>query len=252
MTQGAAGRLDFLGRAVTGPELLAGAGPLGGGLAAALPAGARVLLFLPNTPSWVGGLLAVLGAGLQPQLVDPRRPLDELAAQLAAEPPALIVTLDIAAVLDKLLRLLPGLPEVEVRVARFAPQLPFPRNLLFPLLRGGGLANLPDAPRFARLERLQGPAPDPAAAWSGPLLLPGGPVAQAPLAAEAGLLTTQAAPGERWLLAAPLASRNGLSALFAALAGEVTLLLSPRLDARSLDKLERQSAATRRIEAEAA
>jgi acyl-CoA synthetase (AMP-forming)/AMP-acid ligase II len=239
---------------VAGARLLEVAGLLAGGLAAlgpsaSAPSGRPVLLFLPNTPTWPMSLLAVLAAGRQPLLVDPRASRADLEPLIAEAAPDLAITLDIGAVLDKLMRLLPAVPEMQVRVARFAPELPFPRNLLFPLLRGGGLANLPQDPRFARLEGLQGAAPDPDAAWSGPLLTQAGPLAQASVLADADALQAQAG-GEtepRWLLGAPLATAEGLAALFAALTAPATLLLSPRLDGRSLDKLARQGRPTRRL-----
>ena len=223
-------------------------GPLAGGLAQALPAGAQVLLFLPNTPGWARAFFAVLAAGLQPILVDPRQSMDDLEARLVTSRPALIVTLDIGTVLDKLLRLLPLFPQVQVRIARFAAELPFPRNLLFPLLRGGGLANVPDDPRFARIEALEAVPPDLSDAWQGPLIMPQGKVSQSDLAADIALLKAQATADDRWLLAAPLASRAGLTALFAALDAGSTLLLNPRLDPPSLEKLARQGRVTRRIE----
>lgn len=243
-------------------QLLPAAGALGAGLARAAPTGRPVLLFLPNTPTFALTILATLGAGRQPLPVDPRAPLDELAEILEAHRPALAIALDIGAVLDKLMRLLAAVPagvadDMAVRVARFAPELPFPRNLLFPLLRGGGLANLPDDPRFARLEALAGaagqaaePAPDPASAWGGALLCGGRAVGQVELAADAALATAQAragGPAPRWLLTASLAEPRALAALFGALAAPATLLLSPRLDAKSLDKLAKQSGATRRV-----
>lgn len=206
-----------------------------------------MLLFLPNTLGWARALLAVLAAGLQPVLVDPRQSLDDLRTNLVASDPALIVTLDIGTVLDKLLRLLPLFPHAEVRIARFAAELPFPRNLLFPLLRGGGLANLPDDPRFKRIETLEATPPGSSDAWQGPLIMPQGEVTQSDLAADIALLRAQATKEDRWLLTAPLASQAGLTALFAALEASSTLLLSPRLDRRSLDKLERQGRVTRRI-----
>jgi acyl-CoA synthetase (AMP-forming)/AMP-acid ligase II len=242
-----AGNLDFLGRPHSGAALLAAAGRLAGGLAAQDTGQGPVLLFLPNTPTWPVALLGVLGAGRQPLLVDPRAPLDDLTDALQAAPPALAVTLDIGAVLDKLMRLLPALPGTQVRVARFAPELPFPRNLLFPLLRGGGLANLPDDPRFARLEALAGDVPDPPQAWAGPILTPAGPLAQERLAEAVAAEAARATPDERWSIAAPLADPAALAGLLGGLAGGARVLLSPRLDAKSLAKLDAQAAATRRI-----
>ena len=208
-------------------------------------------MFLPNLPLWPRLLFAVLAAGRQPLLVDPRSPPEELEALLTVQQPALIVTIDIGRVLDKLLHLLPLVPQAQVRVARFAAELPFPRNLLFPLLRGGGLASLPDDPRFARLDDgiVTAPSafPDPDLIWSGPLTLPGGETSQTDLAADSADLKAQARAGQRWLLGVPLASRTGLVALIAALEAGQTLVTTPRLDQRSLDKLERQGRIDRRF-----
>lgn len=211
-----------------------------------------MLLFLPNTPLWPRLLFAVLAAGRQPLLVDPRSPLEELEALLTARPPSLIVTIDIGRVLDKLLRLLPLVPQAEVRVARFAAELPFPRNLLFPLLRGGGLANLPNDPRFSRLDEGVAVAPagwsEASLIWSGALTLPSGEISQEDLAADSAQLKAKIKAKERWLLAAPFASQAGLTCLLTALETGQTLVVTPRLDQASLDKLERNGRIDRRID----
>lgn len=255
LLEAARGGLDFLGRRSDAAALRRESEALAAGLAAqALRPGEAVGLFLPNTPTLLVALFACLRAGLRPLLLDPREEEARLAERLRGCPPRLLLTQNPAPLFDKLLRLLPFCPaDSRVVVGRFTDLLPFPRNLLAPLLRGGGLATLPPDPRFlpyrALLAASSLPAPrliEPPTLEPGPLELPAGAMPQAELLRRiAGAVPT---PGRRWLVAAPLAEAETLARVLRGLHEGAELLLSPRLDAAALDKLARQAAVAGRID----
>lgn len=246
----ARGGLDFLGRrsdaaALRGESAALAAGLVGQGLRP----GEAVGLFLPNTPTLLAALFACVRVGLRPLLLDPREGEALLAARLRDCPPRLLLTQNPAPLFDKALRLLPDCPdETRVVVGRFTDLLPFPRNLLAPLLRGGGLATLPPDPRFLSYRSLlvAGPPP-PVAAEPPPLELPDGPLPLPELLRRVAGVEPPPAPGRRWLVAAPLAEAATLAAVLRGLHAGAELLLSPRLDAAALGKLERQTAVDGRI-----
>lgn len=250
----ARGGIDFLGRRSDAAALRRESEALAAGLAVqGLGPGAAVGLFLPNTPTLLVGLFACVRAGLRPLLLDPRDEEAVLAGRLRDCAPRLILTQNPAPLFDKLLRLLPACPDdSRVAVGRFTDLLPFPRNLLLPLLRGGGLAALPPDPRFLPYRALLGAAastpPEDADRVPPPLELPGGPLPLPELLRRVSEAEPAAAPGRRWLVAAPLAREETLAAVLRALHDGAELLLSPRLDTPALDKLSRQAGVAGRIE----
>jgi non-ribosomal peptide synthetase component F len=235
----------FLGRVTQSGELAARAGALAAGLQSREEPTRRIAIFMPNCPAALVALAAGLTAGGKVLLLDPRA---DTEAAISRFRPELIVTLDLAALLDRVLKTLPACPKAEVAVGRFADLLPFPRNLLLPLLRGGGLANLPPDPRFFRLSDFERGAASEPARRSGEIFLPS---SETPLdAAELSRLSAKilpARPGERWLLAGPLSNPAALAATYAGLARGAEVVLSPRLDEASLDALSRRVRIGRRV-----
>jgi len=137
-----------------------------------------------------------------------------------------------------------------VVVERFTDLLPFPRNLLAPLLRGGGIATLPPDPRFMRYGDFIRAAVDARS----PERAPPGPLELADEVVEPDALLKKVmgaaapAPGrERWLIAASLAEIDVLAQALRALHAGADLVLSPRLDRRTLDKVARQAGTVREI-----
>lgn len=241
----AQGAVRFLGRVTQSGELAARAGKLAASLQSREEPARRVAIFMPNCPAALVALAAGLAAGGKVLLLDPRA---EAEAAISRFRPQLIVTLDLAALLDRVLKTLPACPKAEVAVGRFADLLPFPRNLLLPLLRGGGLANLPPDPRFFRLSESREGAASNSAWGSGEIFQA---FSEIPLdAAELSRLSAKippALPGERWLLGAPLSDPAALAATYAGLAGGAEVVLSPRLDEASLDALRRRTRIDRRV-----
>lgn len=243
----ARGRIDFLGRRSDAATLLQESRALAAGLSSAgLSPGERVAVFLPNVPTLLVALFACAQAGLRALLLDPREDDAVLVERLVASSPSLLLTQNPAPLFDKSLRLLPACPpNMPVVVGRFTDLLPFPRNLLAPLLRGGGLATLPPEPRFRAYADLcaGGTARVPVKSTDPPAVeLSEGTLEAADLLrplSESG--KAKPWPEERLLVAASLTHGKALScALYAFYEGS-ELLLSPRLDEASLERLAKQA-----------
>ncbi len=192
------------------------------GLAEERPIG----ILLPNLPGAVVALLAVWLAGGRAALVDPRRAMAQLHDWAETEQPAALVTLDLASVFERARALAEvGAPHQEtcrLIVMPMASQLGLWKRLITPLLRGGGTAKRPEGLELVAWQSLLrqggGPLPHPAADIPAPEPWP-----------------EQA----RALLACPLAEPAALKALVAAWCGAGQIILTPRLDERSLAKVRK-------------
>lgn len=224
--------LRFLERRWSRAAAHAEAVALAAGLAdAGLRPGEPLGLLLPNLPAAAIALLAAWHGGFVAAPVDPRRPPAELARWQARALPVVLATLDLATVYERARPLFERPPLRFVLLARIGDQLSWPKRWLSPWLRAGGVVTAAADPRLRPWPALLGAA-QPAADLAGEapaLLLPDGER----LTRDA--LVALARPGEAGcrLLALPLADPAALAALLSA--GE--LVLSPRLDARSLAKV---------------
>ncbi|MGQ9365572.1 long-chain-fatty-acid--CoA ligase [Azospirillum sp. ST 5-10] len=140
--------LDFLGRRSTYAEVGAlvdraakGFQQLGVGK------GVRVGLFLPNTPYFVIAFYGVLKAGGTVVNVNPLYAERELVQLIADSGVDLMVTLDLAVLHDKLMRLPDGAGPKRIVVCPMAGILPFPKSWLFPLVKRKERARVPDDAR---------------------------------------------------------------------------------------------------------
>lgn len=233
-------RLEFLGRRWSGTALMSEAERAAAGLRAlGLAGGERLGILLPNLPVAAVALLAAWQAGLEAAPADPRQPPDALRAWQGRVRPAAIVTLDLATVFERARPLLDGAGPRHVFVARMATQLSPLKRLLSPWLRAGGTVRPPFDARTLAWDSLAGPLPPPAVPYAAAaLLLPDGTSLSRD---EVAGLAAAPAVG-RLLLARPLATRTAIAALLASLAGDGTLVLSPRLDPRSLAKVAKAAA----------
>ena len=219
--------LEFLGRRITRRQLLDERDRLLTILRAA-PLG-PVLLYMPNTPAAVAAILASLEAGRTLEILDPRQPEENLIARLAMNPPALVFTMDLAVLLERLqVNLIPGTPVV---VARMTDPLGAVQRAIFPLLPGAGLARVPEIESYIDLRETPFPkAPAPPQAGEGDLLFNG------------RRTSLQAVtPMDPWLMNTPLADPDALDQLFANLAAGAVTVLSPRLDEKSLTRVAKQA-----------
>ena len=221
--------LEFLGQRITRRQLLAERARLMVLLAAAPPG--PVLLYMPNTPAAVAAIMACLSSGRSLEILDPRQPEENLVARLAMNPPALVFTMDLAILLERLqANLVPG---VQVVVARMTDPMGPVQRALFPLLPGAGLTRVPEIEGYIDLrevlhpkdEQLLAPSPQP-----GELSFNGRHTA-----------LQRVTPMDPWLMDTPLADPDAVDQLFANLAAGAVTVLSPRLDEKSLTRVAKQA-----------
>lgn len=116
--------------------------------------GSRVGLFLPNCPYYVIAYFAVLKAGATVVNFNPLYAEREVAQQIEDSGTEVMVTLDLAQLYDKLARMLGETGLKRIVVCRMAGVLPFPKNLLFPLVKRREVARIPRDDRHIRFEDL--------------------------------------------------------------------------------------------------
>jgi long-chain acyl-CoA synthetase len=131
----------FLGKTLTYRDI----GELVEGTAAGLQAlgvrhGTKVGLFMPNCPPFIVYYFAILKAGGTVVNYNPLYSLGELAFQVRDSDTALMVTLDLKALFDKIDALMRAGTLERAIVASFASLLPGAKSMLFKLLRGRELA----------------------------------------------------------------------------------------------------------------
>jgi len=198
---------------------------------AALPGDAErpVGLLLPNLPAAVTALVACWRAGRTAAPVDGRRAMEDLHAWSGAMAPSAIVTLDLASVFERARALAAVRSDCTLIVVPMASQLSLAKRLISPWLRGGGFAKRPDDVCVVQWSDLDGPPPSVAGTVRA-RLESGSWEPSAPLSWPEGRLG---------LLSCPLADAAALEALVAAWCDGGRLVLSPRLDRRSLDKVRK-------------
>lgn len=136
--------LDFLDRRLSYREVAWQVDCMAAGLQRiGLGRGHRVGLFLPNSPAFVIAYYAVLKAGATVVNFNPLYAPRELIHQVEDSGVEAMVTLDLRVLYDKVAAVL-GRGRLErVIVSRLADWLPFPRNLLFPVLKYHERAHIP-------------------------------------------------------------------------------------------------------------
>jgi long-chain acyl-CoA synthetase len=106
--------------------------------------GTKVGLFLPNCPYFVICFFAVLKAGGTVVSYNPLYAEREIAHQIEDSETDLMVTLDLALLLPKLEPMLERTRLKAIVVGKMADLLPFPKKLLFPLVKAREIAHVPD------------------------------------------------------------------------------------------------------------
>lgn len=112
--------------------------------AAGVGKGVKVGLFLPNTPYYVISFFGILKAGGTVVNFNPLYAERELIHQIEDSGIAMMVTLDLKILHDKMLRMLEETTLKKLVVCRMADILPFPKNWLFPIAKRGEVARIPD------------------------------------------------------------------------------------------------------------
>ncbi len=155
--------ITFLGKQISYRELLRTCNALALGLAEmGVKKADRVALFLPNVPHMVIAYYAVLKAG---GICVPTNPLyteRELSHQVKDSGARVLVTLDLDLTLSKVKAVKESIGVEKVIVGRVSDYLPFPKSLLYPLVKRKDLAEVPAGGGFVRftdLARGRGEAP---------------------------------------------------------------------------------------------
>lgn len=141
--------IDFMGRTWTYAQV----GKLVDQLAGALQKrgvtkGVKVGLLLPNTIYCVAYFYAILKCGGTVVNYNPLYTEKELSGQMKDSGTDIMVTVDLKLTIDKMLKLADVAAVRKIIVCPFAAGLPFPKNLLFPLVKRKDVAGVPSHPKF--------------------------------------------------------------------------------------------------------
>ena len=147
--------MDFLGRTWSYAELGAMVDRAAAGFRKlGVDKGVKVGLFLPNCPQFVVAYFGILKAGGTVVNYSPLYSEEELAYQIDDSETDIMVTLGLAALYPKMAALLARTRIRKLVVGQLQDVLPFPKNLLFPLLKRSEIAKVPDDDDHVPFRRL--------------------------------------------------------------------------------------------------
>ncbi|MCB1721187.1 MAG: AMP-binding protein, partial [Alphaproteobacteria bacterium] len=127
---------EFLGKTYDWATLHAAVNKFAAGLQAhGVTKGTKVGLFLPNCPLSLIAYYGILKTGGTVVNFNPLYARDELAAQIEDSETDIMVTLDLAMLMDKMEEMLSDTRLSTLIVGTFTDYLPFPKNILFPVLK---------------------------------------------------------------------------------------------------------------------
>lgn len=116
--------------------------------------GMKIGLFLPNTPYYLIAYHAVARTGATIVNFNPLYSERELTHQIEDSETDLMVTLDLKMLHDKMLKMLSNTRLNQLVICPFVDILPFPKNLLFKLVKGKELASIPNDDRHISYDTL--------------------------------------------------------------------------------------------------
>jgi long-chain acyl-CoA synthetase len=119
--------------------------------------GTHVGLIMPNCPYYPIAYFGVLKAGGTVVNFNPLYTAREIIAQVRDSATTMMVTLDLKLVCDKLAEVLAETDLKTVIVGRMQDILPFPKNVLYPLLKKADIAPLPAGPHYIGMATLLAP-----------------------------------------------------------------------------------------------
>jgi len=135
---------DFLGKKWTWRDLASATDAFAKGLQiAGIGKGNKVGLFLPNCPYFLIAYYGALKAGATVVNYNPLYSESQLAHQIEDSGTGIMVTLDLHATYDKAALMLDQTQLEHLVICRFIDVLPFPKNLLFPVLKSRDIATWP-------------------------------------------------------------------------------------------------------------
>ncbi len=114
--------------------------------------GIKVGLFLPNCPQFVICYYAILKAGGTVVNYSPLYSEPELEYQVSDSHTDIMVTLNVEALYPKMLSLLPKTRLKKLVIGTIAEVLPFPKNLLYPLVKRKEISRIPRDDRHIRFK----------------------------------------------------------------------------------------------------
>lgn len=135
---------DFLGKIFTWAEMADAAAAFAKGLQeAGFEKGTKVGLLLPNSPHFLVAYYGALKAGMTVVNYNPLYAEKELEFQIEDSETDVMVTFDLHATYDKARAMLDSTRLKQIIVCRFVDALPFPKNILFPVLKSREIATWP-------------------------------------------------------------------------------------------------------------
>lgn len=147
--------VDFLDRKMSYREIDLLAQKTAKGLQAlGVRRGSKVGLFLPNCPYSIICFFGILRAGGTVVNYNPLYALSEIEHQVEDSETDLMITLDLEALLPKVAPLLNKTRLKAIIVAKMANCLPFPKNMLYPVVKRKDIARMPNGPAFVGFDQL--------------------------------------------------------------------------------------------------
>jgi long-chain acyl-CoA synthetase len=116
--------------------------------------GVKVGICLPNTPYFLIAFYAIAKTGATIVHYNPLYVERELAYQIEDSKTDLMITFDLKVVYDKLEKMLHETRLNQLIICPFKDILPFPKNILFPLVKGKEIADIPNDDRHIRFEKV--------------------------------------------------------------------------------------------------
>ena len=146
---------EFLGREFTVREIAAESDRVATGLQAmGVGKGVHVGLLLPNMPQYITCLFGILKAGGTVVNYSPLLAEQELIYQIDDSETRIMITMSAMSVLPNLIKAMPQTGLEKVVVCAFAEVLPFPKGLLYKLLKAKDISPLPADPAYVRYDEL--------------------------------------------------------------------------------------------------
>lgn len=134
---------DFLGKKHTWQEIGETARRLAKGLQnMGVKKGQKVGIFLPNSPYFVMSYYGILMTGATVVNLNPLYAEDELAHLIEDSEIDIVISVDLKMLHDKMDKMLSATRLNKIIVCSFTDILPFPKNMLFPILKGGDMAKI--------------------------------------------------------------------------------------------------------------
>ncbi len=146
---------DFLGKTYSWGELHTSVNRFAAGLQAqGVGKGQKVGLFLPNCPLSLIAYYGILKTGATVVNYNPLYVHDELVHQIEDSETDIMVLLDLEMLYDKMDDMLAGTRLKKLIIGKFTDILPFPKNLLFPLVKRKDIAKVKNSDRVTWLADL--------------------------------------------------------------------------------------------------